>query len=143
MPMIRRLPGAVLLAASLAALAASPLPAQTIVAEIPGAMDVPVTVPFMNGADYPAMLGPSRRGAVGQPRAFARLKVQLLVEPACSVHAISGEPILIQCSGAMPYLAAIGSDADPDDTASFASALPAAPRTPPSMVVVQRLTVDY
>ncbi|QJU56993.1 hypothetical protein HL653_03605 [Sphingomonas sp. AP4-R1] len=139
MPVIRRLAGIGVACASLVA----PVAAQTIVADAPGAAGVPLTVPPLKGADYPARLGPSHRGAVGRPRAFARVRATLLVEPACSVRATSAEPFLVRCPGGTPYRAAIGSDAGPDEVVSSAFASAAAPQVAPVAIAPRRLTVEY
>lgn len=96
-----------------------PVNTRTLMAACLGAALLAQTLPAQgqnlmpqNTADlYP--LGPTARGALGQPHAFGRLFVLLDVVPTCTFN-IGGvpQPVLIRCTRGVPYRARILNDAD-------------------------------
>jgi hypothetical protein len=144
MPLIASALPAALLGALLAVSLGAPLGAQTVAFDTPTAIGIPLTVPDMKGANTPTTLGLTRRGATGRPRDFARVRIELRIEPSCTLQAAFGEPTAIRCSSDLPYQSAVSSDADPEFALPIgASIAPSAPRVGLVAITAQRLTVDY
>jgi hypothetical protein len=130
--------------AALTALLASPLAAQTTTVDVQTTSGIAVTVPYLTGADHPDAFAPTRRGAVGRPRSFARLYIELLVDAACTEHAAFGESPAIRCSSGVLYQALVSSDADPAFSLPIGATLaPTARHDGLVAITAQRLTVDY
>jgi hypothetical protein len=127
-----------ILAAFAAGSLAVPAGAQTV--DVPG--NDGARVPYMPGNGQTETLGPPQRGAVGRPRRFGQLQIQLDVQPTCTLHAGFDKDESVRCSHRVPFLSVISSDTDTNFTATQSFA-----QEPDDhglvLIHAQRLTVDY